>query len=163
MRNAISMLPKSHVLADMRKFKCLHGYFCSDAIMVIFAQLTSWLFLGTITGIIIGGSAGVGILVFLWKYLPTCFKSDSPSPSRANSHPQVIYPNMHFFFPGWRLWVFLANNADPDEMPHYVAFHLVFIICQSTCLQVASVKVLRSRRFTGFLGWLSTESTNILN
>ena len=36
------------------------------------------------------------------------------------------------------LWMFvlftLAKYVDPDEMSHYAAFHLVYIVCQSTRL-----------------------------
>ena len=34
----------------------------------------------------------------------------------------------------------LANSADPDEMHHYAAFHLVFTICQSTHLGSSSIQ-----------------------
>ena len=37
-----------------------------------------------------------------------------------------------------------ANGADPDEIPPYVAFHLGFTVCQSTCLPVPERKGFKS-------------------
>ena len=34
----------------------------------------------------------------------------------------------------------LANSADSDEMPPYAVFHLVFTVCQSTCLPISRMK-----------------------
>ena len=34
----------------------------------------------------------------------------------------------------------LANNQDPDKMPHYAAFHLGFHVCQSTRLGDSSTQ-----------------------
>ena len=43
----------------------------------------------------------------------------------------MIFPN--FFF-------FVANSADPDEMPHYVAFICVFSVRQSTRYGVSGLQ-----------------------
>ena len=55
------------------------------------------------------------------------------------------------------IFFILANSADPDEMLHYVAFHLglhclpimqhfiwVCTVCQSTCLQLSRMKGVKS-------------------
>ena len=45
---------------------------------------------------------------------------------------QHNFPNNSIFL-SLKIVFVLANSADPDEMPHYVAFHLVFAVCQSIC------------------------------
>ena len=46
-------------------------------------------FPGAITGIIIGGSAGVGVLALLYKCLPSLLKSDSTEDNRNRDERQV--------------------------------------------------------------------------
>ena len=48
--------------------------------------------------------------------------------------------SINYVFQSLKLTLILANSADPDEMPPYAAFHLVFIFCKSTGLSVSSMK-----------------------
>ena len=43
-------------------------------------------------------------------------------------------------FLGLKIAFILANSADPDEMPHYADFILVFTVCRHTCLLVSRIK-----------------------
>ena len=47
---------------------------------------------------------------------------------------QVILSKKIIIFLSLKIDYVLANSADPDEMPHYSAFHQGLDCCQSTCL-----------------------------
>ena len=122
--------------------RCHHGYFFSDDTMFIFRNY-NWYYYWRIcwcwdTGLPVEISTNVLQIRFI------------QSISGKQSPTGISYE--YIFFLSLKIVIVSANNADPVEMSHYVVFHLVFIICQSTCLQVSSVKVLRRRRFTGFWG-----------
>ena len=45
---------------------------------------------------------------------------------------RLLFPQ-NIVFISLKIRFVLANSADPDEMPQYVAFIWVFIVCQSIC------------------------------
>ena len=57
---------------------------------------------------------------------------------------QVIISPKNIFL-SLKITFVAANSADPDEMPHNVAFHLVFTVCQSTHLGDSGLKMVTRR------------------
>ena len=48
-------------------------------------------------------------------------------------------------FPSLKIVVFKANSADPDEMPHYAAFHLGIPCLPRTHVGVTSIERVKGR------------------
>ena len=57
---------------------------------------------------------------------------------------KASHPN-NYLFQTLKIAFILAKSVGTDEMPRYVAFHLGFIVCQSTPLGVSSIRRLQQQ------------------